>query len=96
FAATPVPSWDVVLRRPVRGVELLRAAEALARTPPSAAAAPPTFRGFDVRLAEPWPMIRCGTCGSARHCESPRTPIEDARARRQLAAFAVVHEARTR
>jgi hypothetical protein len=87
--------WDRVLRRPITIgriadviTELVHGEAALD------AAGHPTdmaLRGFEVRLGDPWPMIRCVLCRASRHCGPPHTDVEERASLVALVDFAVQH-----
>jgi len=94
-ASSPVRGrWDRVLRRPIAvggvadGVEEVLRASSRA---PAVSTEPASIEGSEVRLGAPWPMIRCTRCSSSRHCELPQLPQQHARARTELAKFALEH-----
>jgi hypothetical protein len=88
--------WDRVLRRPITIGSIAEVITELAYGEPAfdAVECPSdmALRGFEVRLGDPWPMIRCARCRNSRHCERPHTGVEERTSLVALVDFAVQHD----
>lgn len=92
--------WDMVLRRPITIAQiadvveqLVDAGDAPASRAPEPSRARPPPEGFEVRVALPWPMVRCRGCLASRHCEVPRTPAAKGTVIAAVVTFGLEHDA---